>query len=126
MSNDFPSNAIIQRICSQVFPSVLAFYLAPLSFKMLYIMLDDVDFRELVLGFGHFTTHRGVRWVWRVRPRAQHDSAACRQSYIIASSARRLYDEYGNAHLFLDEELRRKLETWLTAKILRFDLGRAA
>jgi hypothetical protein len=42
--------------------------------------------------------------------------------YIFALSARRLYDEYGNAHLFLDEELRRELETWLITKILQFDL----
>jgi hypothetical protein len=44
------------------------------------------------------------------------------EGYIFALSTRRLYDEYGNAHLFLDEELRRELETWLTAKILQFDL----
>jgi hypothetical protein len=46
--------------------------------------------------------------------------------YILALSTRRLYDEYGKTHLFLDEELRRELETWLTAKILQFDLDRAA
>lgn len=42
------------------------------------------------------------------------------EGYIIALSTRRLYDEYGNAHLFLDEELRRELETKLIAKILTF------
>jgi hypothetical protein len=48
------------------------------------------------------------------------------EGYIIALSTRRLYDEYGNACLLLDEELRRELETWLITKILQFDLGRAA
>ena len=42
------------------------------------------------------------------------------EGYIIALSTRRLYDEYGNAHLFLDEELRRELETRLITKILTF------
>jgi hypothetical protein len=42
--------------------------------------------------------------------------------YIFALSTRRLYDECGNAHLSLDEELRRELETWLITKILQFDL----
>jgi hypothetical protein len=42
------------------------------------------------------------------------------EGYIIALSTRRLYDEYGSAHLFLDEELRRILETRLITKILTF------
>jgi len=42
------------------------------------------------------------------------------KGYIIALSTRRLYDEYGNAHLFVDEELRQTLETKLIAKILTF------
>jgi hypothetical protein len=48
------------------------------------------------------------------------------EGYILALSTRRLYDEYGNAHLLLDEELRRELETWLITKILQFDLDWAA
>ena len=42
------------------------------------------------------------------------------EGYIIVLSTRRLYDEYGNAHLFVDEELCRTLETRLIAKILTF------
>jgi len=42
------------------------------------------------------------------------------EGYIIALSTRPLYDDYGNVHLFLDEELRRTLETKLTAAILTF------
>lgn len=42
------------------------------------------------------------------------------EGYIIALSTRRLYDEYGNTHLFLDGELRRILETRLITKILTF------
>ncbi|MEA4925712.1 MAG: helix-turn-helix domain-containing protein [Syntrophomonadaceae bacterium] len=42
------------------------------------------------------------------------------EGYIIALSTRRFHDEYGNVHLFLDEELRRILETRLITKILTF------
>jgi len=45
------------------------------------------------------------------------------EGYIIALSTRRLYDDYGNVHLFLDEELRRTLETKLITKILTFDVA---
>jgi len=38
-------------------------------------------------------------------------------------STRPLYDDYGNVHLFLDEELRRTLETKLITKILTFDVA---
>ena len=43
------------------------------------------------------------------------------EGYIIALSTRPLYDDYGNVHLFLDEELRRTLETKLITKILTFN-----
>jgi hypothetical protein len=42
------------------------------------------------------------------------------ESYIIVLSTRPLFDDYGNAHLCVDEELRRKLETKLITKILTF------
>ena len=45
------------------------------------------------------------------------------EGYIIALSTRPLYDDYGNVHLFLDEELRRTLETKLITKILTFDVA---
>lgn len=45
------------------------------------------------------------------------------EGYITALSTRRLYDEYGNTHMFLDEELRRELETRLIAKILTFSVA---
>lgn len=43
------------------------------------------------------------------------------EGYILVLSARRLYDEYGNVHMFIDDELRRELETKLIAKILTFN-----
>lgn len=45
------------------------------------------------------------------------------EGYIIALSTRRLYDEYGNPHLFVDDELRRELETRLIARILTFNVA---
>jgi len=45
------------------------------------------------------------------------------EGYIAVLSTRQLYDEYGNIHLFVDEELRRELETRLIAKILTFDVA---
>jgi hypothetical protein len=43
------------------------------------------------------------------------------EGYIIALSTRRLYDEYGNPHYFVDNEIRRTLETKLIIKIQQFD-----
>lgn len=40
--------------------------------------------------------------------------------YIACLSMRELYDEYGNPHLCVDEELRRRLETKLITKLLTF------
>jgi hypothetical protein len=48
------------------------------------------------------------------------------EGYIIVLSTRRLYDEDGNTHYFVDEEIRRTLETKLITKILQFDVRRAA
>ena len=48
------------------------------------------------------------------------------EGYIIALSTRRLLDEDGNAHYFVDSEVRRTLETKLITKILQFDMNRAA
>ncbi len=42
------------------------------------------------------------------------------EGYIAKLSMRELYDEYGNPHLCVDEELRRRLETKLITKILTF------
>jgi len=47
------------------------------------------------------------------------------KGYIIALSTRRLYDENGNTHYFVDEEIRRTLETKLITKILQFDVSKA-
>ena len=44
--------------------------------------------------------------------------------YIAKLSLRELYDEYGNPHLCVDEELRRRLETKLITKILTFLVDR--
>ena len=40
--------------------------------------------------------------------------------YIAVLSAKRLYDEDGNAYLYIDEGLRRRLETKLITAILTF------
>ena len=48
------------------------------------------------------------------------------ESYIIALSTVRLYDEYGNPHMAVDNEIRRKLETKLITKVLQFDINRIA
>ena len=42
------------------------------------------------------------------------------EGYIARLSLLELYDEYGNPHLCVDEELRRRLETKLITKILTF------
>lgn len=42
------------------------------------------------------------------------------EGYLAALSTKRLYDENGNPHLCLDEELKRKLETKLITRILTF------
>ena len=38
-------------------------------------------------------------------------------------STRKLYDEYGNLHYCVDETLRRRLETKLITKILKFKIA---
>ena len=38
----------------------------------------------------------------------------------VRKQMRELYDEYGNPHLCVDEELRRRLETKLITKLLTF------
>ena len=48
------------------------------------------------------------------------------EGYIVMLSTRRMYDEQGKAHLFVDNELRRILETKLIVKILQFDIKIAA
>jgi hypothetical protein len=48
------------------------------------------------------------------------------EGYIIALSAKRLYDEDGRAYLTVDGEMRRTLETKLIVKIMGFDMTRAA
>ncbi len=48
------------------------------------------------------------------------------EGYIIALSTKRLFDEDGNAHFFVDEEMRRTLETKLIVKIMQFDTTIAA
>lgn len=45
------------------------------------------------------------------------------EGYIAALSTKRLYDENGNPHLCVDEELRRRLETKLITKILAFKVA---
>ena len=47
------------------------------------------------------------------------------EGYIIVLSTRRLYDESGGIHYFVDEEIRRTLETKLITKILQFDVSKA-
>lgn len=42
------------------------------------------------------------------------------ERYIAKLSTRRLYDEYGQPHYCVDENLRRRLETKLITKVLSF------
>lgn len=42
------------------------------------------------------------------------------EGYIARLSLRELHDDYGNTHLCVDEELRRRLETKLITKLLTF------
>ena len=43
------------------------------------------------------------------------------ESYIVALSTRTLYDENRLPHLYVDTEMRRRLETKLITRILHFD-----
>lgn len=45
------------------------------------------------------------------------------EDYIAVLSTRKLYDEYGNLHYCVDETLRRRLETKLITKILKFKIA---
>ena len=45
------------------------------------------------------------------------------EGYIIALSTRPLFDEYGKQHLYVDEEIRRTLETKLILKVLQFNMA---
>lgn len=45
------------------------------------------------------------------------------EGFIAALSTRTMYDEQGNPHLYVDEELRRRLETKLIAKIPTFKVA---
>jgi hypothetical protein len=48
------------------------------------------------------------------------------EGYITVLSTRRMYDEDGNPHYVVDEEMRRTLETRLIVKVLQFDTRLAA
>ena len=45
------------------------------------------------------------------------------EGFIVRLSTRTMYDEAGNPHLYVDEELRRRLETKLIAKIPTFKVA---
>lgn len=45
------------------------------------------------------------------------------EGYITRLSTRRLHDENGNSYMVIDEEMRRRLETKLITKILKFKLA---
>jgi hypothetical protein len=45
------------------------------------------------------------------------------EGYIAVLATRKLYDEYGNPHHCVDENLRCRLETKLITKILAFELA---
>ena len=44
------------------------------------------------------------------------------EGYIAALATRKLYDEFGNPHICVDENIRRRLQTKLIATILKFEL----
>jgi hypothetical protein len=43
------------------------------------------------------------------------------EGYISTLAARKLYDEYGNSYLYVDEGLRRRLETKLITAMMTFN-----
>lgn len=45
------------------------------------------------------------------------------EGYILKLSVRRLYDEEGQAHYYVDETLRERLETKLIEKVLSFKIA---
>ncbi|NMS90519.1 helix-turn-helix domain-containing protein [Clostridioides difficile] len=45
------------------------------------------------------------------------------ERYIIRLSQKTLFDEHGNAYIYVEEEVKRMLETKLITAILRFDLS---
>lgn len=45
------------------------------------------------------------------------------EGYIISLSTRTLYDEYGNPHICVDENIRRRLQTKLIAAVLNFKIA---
>ncbi len=45
------------------------------------------------------------------------------EGYIAALSTKRLYEDNGNPHLYVDDELKRRLETKLITKILTFKVA---
>ena len=73
--------------------------------------------------------------VWTINIPSRHVSAASGdveainrilkhyEGYIAVLSTRKLYDEYGNLHYCVDETLRRRLETKLITKILKFKIA---
>jgi hypothetical protein len=48
------------------------------------------------------------------------------ERYLAALATRTLYDENGNSHLCIDDAMKRRLETKLITRILRFDIQRIA
>ena len=44
------------------------------------------------------------------------------EGYIAALATRKLYDEFGNLYICVDENIRRRLQTKLIASILKFEL----
>lgn len=44
------------------------------------------------------------------------------QPYIIKLATQKLYDEAGNAHFYVNEDLKRHLETKLITAILKFEI----
>ena len=44
------------------------------------------------------------------------------EGYIAALATRKLYDEFGNPYICVDENIRRRLQTKLIAAILKFEL----
>ena len=42
------------------------------------------------------------------------------EGYITSFSTRKLYDEYGNTHMYIDEGLKRRIETKLITAIVAF------
>ena len=64
----------------------------------------------------HDTKHNNKKWENNSGSALFHQQFV----YITSMSTRKLYDEYGNTHMYVDEGLKRQIETKLITAIVAF------